>query len=110
MLRSAVFSRARTRRRHDIGRKGGDVMVSGRSPALGRLALAATAGAALFALAPQADARVTRIVIDSTTPIAGQPYEQLTGRAFGELDPRDPQNRLITDIKLAPRNKNGKVE
>src|SRR5262245_16291218 len=85
-------------------------MVSGRSPALGRLALAATAGVALLALARQADARVTRIVIDSTTPIAGQPYEQLTGRAFGELDPRDSQNRLITDIKLAPRNKNGKVE
>jgi len=85
-------------------------MASGMSPALGRLALAAMAGAALVALAPQADARVTRIVIDSTTPIAGQPYEQLTGRAFGELDPRDPQNRLITDIKLAPRNKAGKVE
>src|SRR5215813_2975491 len=71
--------------------------------------LSCTAAVAL-AWAQPADARVTRIVIDTTTPIAGQPYEQITGRAFGELDPRDPQNRLITDIKLAPRNKAGKVE
>src|SRR5262249_61015453 len=40
---------------------------------------------------------------------AGQ-YETLAGRAYGELDPNDPHNTIITDIKLAPRNKNGKVE
>jgi hypothetical protein len=40
---------------------------------------------------------------------AGQ-YETLAGRAFGELDPDDPHNRLITDIRLAPRNANGRVE
>src|SRR5499426_384258 len=86
-------------------------MVSGRYPALGRLALAATAGAALLALAPQADARVTRIVIDQTVPLAGTPsYEELTGRAFGELNPRDPKNALITDIARAPRNGHGRVE
>jgi alpha/beta hydrolase family protein len=56
------------------------------------------------------DARVTRIVIDATVDIAGQPYEQLTGRAWGELDPRDTQNALITDIELAPKNASGKVE
>jgi len=39
---------------------------------------------------------------------AGQ-YETLTGRAFGELDPYDPQNALITDIALAPRNASQKV-
>ena len=45
-------------------------------------------------------------------PRAGQdiPYQTLTGRAFGELDPNDPNNKLITDIALAPRNPNGKVE
>jgi hypothetical protein len=59
---------------------------------------------------PPAHARVTRIVIDSTADIMGQPYEQLGGRAFGELDPNDPQNALITDIDLAPRNADGKVE
>jgi len=68
------------------------------------------AAASVLAWVPAGEARVTRIVIDSTTPITGQPYEQLTGRAWGELDPRDPKNALITDIKLAPRNAGGKVE
>ena len=40
---------------------------------------------------------------------AGQ-YETLAGRAFGELDPDDPHNAIITDIRLAPRNANGNVE
>ena len=66
--------------------------------------------ATALAWAPPGAARVTRIVIDATAPIAGQPYEQLTGRAWGELDPRDPKNALITDIKLAPKNAHGKVE
>jgi alpha/beta hydrolase family protein len=68
------------------------------------------AAVALLACASPTDARVTRIVIDETVDVVGQPYEQLTGRAFGELDPRDPQNALITDIELAPRNASGKVE
>ncbi len=34
----------------------------------------------------------------------------LTGKAYGELDPNDPHNAVITDIKLAPRNATGKVE
>ena len=38
---------------------------------------------------------------------AGQ-YEQLSGRAFGELDPVDPINGLIQDINLA-RDADGKV-
>ena len=37
---------------------------------------------------------------------AGQ-YETLAGRAFGELDPNDPQNAVIQDIKLVPRNAKG---
>jgi hypothetical protein len=74
--------------------------------------IGALASAVLMAWAPVTDARVTRIVVDqTTTPIVGQPlYQQLTGRAFGELDPTDPHNTLITDIGLAPRNANGKVE
>src|ERR1043165_5867360 len=68
--------------------------------------------------APPAGAHVKKIVIDKkASPAfngasfgpAGQ-YETLTGRAFGELDPNDPHNTIITDIKLAPRNANGKVE
>jgi len=72
--------------------------------------VAMAVSASLITIASQAHARVTRIVIDTTAPIAGQPYEELTGRAFGELDPRDRNNRLITDIELAPRNDKGMVE
>src|SRR6267142_1703126 len=71
---------------------------------------AGLAAAVALAWAPASDARVTRIIVDTTTAIAGQPYEELTGRAFGELDPRHHNNRNITDIELAPRNAMGKVE
>lgn len=37
-------------------------------------------------------------------------YEKLRGKAYGELDPTAPQNALITDIALAPRNAKGMVE
>jgi len=73
-------------------------------------ALAGVAAAVALAWAPQSDARVTRIVVDTTTAISGQPYEELTGRAFGELDPGHHNNRNITDIELAPRNARGKAE
>ena len=68
------------------------------------------AAAVALAWAPASEARVTRIVIDSVTPIANQPYEQLTGRAFGELSPRDPANAEITDLDRAPRNSRGRAE
>jgi len=78
-------------------------------------AAAGIAAAVALAWAPPGEARVTRIVIDSTVALtnpvnAAQPYELLTGRAFGELDPFSRHNELITDIRLAPRNANGKVE
>ncbi|MSP93631.1 MAG: hypothetical protein EXR00_00025 [Alphaproteobacteria bacterium] len=40
---------------------------------------------------------------------AGQ-YEKLTGRAHGELDPKDPKNAIIVDIQNAPKNARGMVE
>src|SRR3954471_16528764 len=77
---------------------------------LRRLAPGALA-ATLLALAPPAHAKITRIVIDQRLPLAvDATYETLTGRAFGELDPSDAHNALITDIQIAPRNTNGKVE
>ena len=42
-------------------------------------------------------------------PGVGQ-YERIAGKAFGELDPKDPRNQAIVDLQLAPRNANGKVE
>lgn len=37
-------------------------------------------------------------------------YEKVIGRAYGEVDPNDPRNAVITDIGLAPRNAAGMVE
>ncbi|HEX2541647.1 MAG TPA: alpha/beta hydrolase domain-containing protein [Caldimonas sp.] len=83
-----------------------------------RLALAACAACALAA--PLAEARITQVVIDPARSQAvtfgglsfgsvGQ-YQKLRGTAFGELDPNDPHNQVITDIELAPRNAAGMVE
>ena len=73
-------------------------------------ALAVAAG--ILVCAAPLHARVTKIVIDEKiSPAfckgascasygdAGQ-YEQLSGRAFGELDPGDPPNKIIQDIEL----------
>ena len=77
--------------------------------------IALAAGAVLAA--PLADARITRIEITSveSPTFEGRTfgdvgaYEKLRGKAYGEVDPRDPQNAVITDIELAARNANGKV-
>jgi hypothetical protein len=57
-------------------------------------------------------ARVTRIVIDETASeppsASGTAYEQIAGRAFGELDPKLPGNAIIQDIELA-KDADGKV-
>src|SRR6266852_9773510 len=77
-----------------------------------------TAVGLILAAAPTAQARVTRIAIEKKVSpsfdgasfgAAGQ-YETLAGKAFGELDPSDPHNAVIQDIKLAPRNARGMVE
>ena len=65
-------------------------------------------------------ARITKIVVDEKiSPAfckgascasygdAGQ-YEQIAGRAFGELDPGDPLNKIIQDIGLG-KDPDGKV-
>src|SRR5690242_9134201 len=77
--------------------------------------LACMAGLAL-GFAPDTQARITKLVIDTralayggATFAAGQ-YEQLDGTAYGEIDPNDPLNAGIQDIRLAPRNKRGMVE
>ena len=73
---------------------------------------------ALLAWAPPTQARVTKIMIDTTVSPAfngqvfgdvGQ-YETIAGRVFGEIDPRDHRHRIINDIDLAPTNSRGNVE
>src|SRR6059036_913605 len=82
---------------------------------INRIAIAAIA---VLIFAECVDARVSRIVIEQReSPAfrgqsfgkAGQ-YETLSGRFFGELDPKDPHNSIITDIQFAPRNAHGMVE
>ncbi len=77
-----------------------------------------TAVGLILAMTATAQARVTRIVIEKkVSPAfdgasfgsAGQ-YETLAGKASGELDPNDPHNAVIQDLKLAPRNARGMVE
>ncbi|NQW79937.1 MAG: hypothetical protein HQ445_02035 [Polaromonas sp.] len=69
----------------------------------------------LLMLSCTVQARVTRIVIDETLlmpAVAGAQnsiaYEQIAGRAFGELDPKLPGNAIIQDIELA-KDADGKV-
>jgi hypothetical protein len=68
--------------------------------------------ACVFAAASVAAADVVKLTVEKTQPLANarQPYEKLTGRFTGELDPKLPQNAIITDIELAPRNARGMVE
>jgi len=64
-----------------------------------------------------AAARITKIQINSRAIAFGGAsfgsvgqYETLRGVAWAEVDPDDPLNEVITDIKLAPRNARGMVE
>jgi hypothetical protein len=92
-------------------RKNGDNMVLPIPEAAGRKA--AVMAFALAIVCTAADARVTKIVIDEVKPLAaeqsgGVAFEQVAGRAFGELDPQAAANRIINDLQLA-RDADGKV-
>ena len=67
--------------------------------------------------APAVTSRVVRLQITRREPFAGGipfgttgPYEKLVGTAYLELDPSDPHNTIVQDVKLAPRNGQGMVE
>jgi hypothetical protein len=75
-------------------------------------------GLLILSCAAPAGARIIRIAIDQKQSpayggksfgAAGQ-YEILAGRAFGELSPKSQHNTIITDLELAPRNPQGRVE
>lgn len=75
-------------------------------------------GAAALAAVACSRAAVTRVTVENreSPAFSGQSfgsagqYERIVGRFFGELDPADPLNAIINDIRLAPRNARGKVE
>jgi hypothetical protein len=82
-----------------------------------RAFLLSSLAVALLGIGHLAEARITKIVIETRSPAFGGAsfgnvgqYEQLTGVAYGEVDPKDPLNAVITDIELAPRNSRGMVE
>ena len=71
----------------------------------------------VITLAAPAQGRITRIEVAKVEPAfdGGQfgavgPFERVTGRAHGEVDPNSPDNSIIQDIALAPRNQRGMVE
>ena len=73
--------------------------------------------AALLATHGASNAAVTRVEIAKRVPFAaGQAYgntgayERITGRFYGELDPKEPANAGIVDLDLAPKNAAGRVE
>ncbi|HTE13822.1 MAG TPA: alpha/beta hydrolase domain-containing protein [Burkholderiales bacterium] len=90
---------------------------------LERICRSAALGAVVTAIllaTPPAHARITKIVIDETLSpafckgpacasfgAAGE-YEQISGRAFGEVDAADALNKIIQDIDLA-KDTDGKV-
>lgn len=63
------------------------------------------------------EASVVRVEVAERMPFADGhhfehcgPYEKLKGRIHIEVDPDDPANAQIHDLKLAPRNPRGRVE
>jgi hypothetical protein len=82
------------------------------------LSSAGLAACVLALSAQSADARITKIEITRVEKptfegksfgAVGQ-YEKLVGRAYGEVDPKDPRNAVIVDIANAPKNARGMVE
>src|SRR5262249_39625898 len=74
--------------------------------------------AGFLVCAVTAEARVTSIVIEQRQSPAyegksfggvGQ-YEILAEKAYGDLDPKDPNSTIIPDLQFAPRISRGLVE
>ena len=55
------------------------------------------------------EAHITRLEI---AQVSAEPdgYDRILGRAYGEVDPEHPRNRIIQDIRLGPTNDRGFVE
>jgi len=65
---------------------------------------------AIIGLVAAAHARITSLVVEHREALGNDGYEKLTGHAYGELDPKNRLNAIITDIEFAPRNARGMVE
>jgi len=80
-----------------------------RATLLAALSLALTAS---LAEAHVVTLRIERreVVLNGAPFGAAGPYEKLVGKVDFGLDPNDPANEMIVDLKLAPRNARGEVE
>jgi hypothetical protein len=83
---------------------------------LSRLGVATLLATSVLGATTVAQARTTQLQILSRGIAFGGhsfagvgQYEFITGIATGEVNPTDPQNAIITDIQLAPRNNRGNV-
>lgn len=85
---------------------------------LARIVAASALAASTTLTLPPAQARIVKLEVQGVESpssggqsfgAAGQ-YERVYGRAYGELNPSDPHNEIVTDLKLAPRNSKGMVE
>ena len=81
---------------------------------MGRLRMALTV---VMVLSGTASADVVRIEITEQTPVldgksfgATGPYVRIVGKVHFAVDPTLPVNQVITDLALAPRNRDGRVE
>ena len=83
-----------------------------------RTAFGTAVGTLALLASSAADAKITRIEVTTAesptfegTSFGGVGrYEKLTGMVYGEVDPADPLNAIITDVELAPTNAHGRVE
>ncbi len=86
-----------------------------------RIGVAVVLLAAVLGWSSPGEAAIQKMVIDQTATVMFSPaalnssvpgapisYTVYQGRIFGAVDPGDPHNSVITDIKLAPKT-NGKV-
>jgi hypothetical protein len=75
--------------------------------------LARTLGLILLVVAAPAQGRTIRLVIDHREPAtfpSPTPYERPSGHFVGTLDPKNASNAVIDDLLLAPRNAPGMLE
>jgi hypothetical protein len=80
------------------------------------LAIAAALATSAIAVVPAADARIVKIELTRTSPTFGGhsfpgigTYDKIVGIAYGEVDPTDAHNTIITDLQKAPTTGSGKV-
>jgi len=61
-------------------------------------------------LSVSSSAEVVRVETAPAQDIPEYGYQQITGKAYFVVDPKDPRNAVVADIDKAPRNAEGKIE